>query len=243
MMRRNDIQVVHGFKTAVASLTKLLFPDTCCHCGERLVGEQGRLCTRCQLHLPVTDYAVRENNVAEQRLAGRIPFVAATSYLTFIHGNVTQSIIHSIKYRNSTELARIAGNWLGASMQESDRFNDVDIIVPVPLHRRKQRRRGYNQSILICHGIVETFPHPVMEDCLIRHTYTSTQTHLSRSERSENMKGVFSLQNAHKLDNKHILLVDDVLTTGATIEACWSALKKIQGVKISVATLAIASDV
>lgn len=241
-MNTQNLSLRSGLWSAFHALVLLFFPDTCCHCGERLVGEKGRLCTNCQLHLPVTDYATRINNISEQRLAGRIPFVAATSYLTFSHGNVTQSIIHDIKYRRGTVLARTTGNWLGMSLKESDRFDSVDTIIPVPLHRRKQRRRGYNQSTLICYGIAETFPHPVVEDCLLRHTYTSTQTHLSRSERSENMKGVFSLHHPQLLENKHILLVDDILTTGATIEACWSVLKEVKGIRISIATLAVAGD-
>lgn len=241
-MHTHNHSLRKGLGTALQALALLFFPDICCHCGERLVGEKGKLCTHCQLHLPVTDYATRANNMSELRLAGRIPFVAATSYLTFTHGNITQSIIHSIKYRNGTVLARTAGSWLGTSLAESDRFNGVDVIVPVPLHRRKQRRRGYNQSALICYGIADTFQRPVVEDCLRRHAHTTTQTHLSRMERAENLKGVFSLRHPQRLENKHILLVDDVLTTGATMEACWSVLKQIRGIRISIATLAVAGE-
>ncbi len=229
-------------KMRLHDVVALLFPERCHACGNALVGEQGGLCTTCQLHLPITDYAMRPANPAEMRLAGRIPFVAATSYLLFSHGNGTQHLIHAIKYHHAIQLARQLGRRLGATLCESGRFDEVDVIVPVPLHRRRQRHRGYNQSLLICQGIADEFPRPLAWRALCRKVDTGTQTNLSRKQRADNMKGVFALRNAEVFASKHVLLVDDVLTTGATLEACWLALKDVPGIRISFATLAIAED-
>lgn len=223
-------------------LLALFFPETCCCCRQPLVGETGDLCTRCQLHLAVSDYASRPNNPTELRLSGRIPFVAATSHLLFTHGSITQSILHAIKYRDNTRLAHSMGRMMGRSLLHSGRFDDVDLIVPVPLHPAKQRRRGYNQSALLCLGIADTFPRPVADKHLVRAKNTATQTHKNRQERLDNMRDVFAVRHPKVLYGKHILLVDDVLTTGATIEACWLTLKEIPGIRISIATLAIAGE-
>ncbi len=230
-------------KMWLRGVVALFFPERCYACGKDLVGEAGGLCTACHLHLPLCNYTIRPANPTEMRLAGRIPFVAATSHLIFTQGNITQSLLHAIKYRHATRLAKQLGRQLGASLKESHRFDDVDVIVPVPLHRRRQRHRGYNQSLLISQGIAETFPRQVEHKSLQRKVDTGTQTHLSRRQRADNMKGVFMLRHAGTLSGKHVLLVDDVLTTGATIEACWLALKEVPGIKISIATLAIAEGI
>ncbi len=230
-------------KMWLRSLVALFFPERCCACGEELVGEHGGLCISCHLHLPLSNFAMRPANPTEMRLAGRIPFVAATSYLIFTHGNITQSLLHAIKYRHATQLAKQFGRQLGLSLRESHRFDDVDVIVPVPLHRKRLWYRGYNQSLLLCEGIAEVFSRPIDWKGLRRKVDTGTQTHLSREQRADNMKGVFALRHADSFAGKHILLVDDVLTTGATIEACWLVLKEVPDIRISIATLAIADGI
>ena len=134
------------------------------------------------------------------------------------------------------------GRQLGLHLNKSVLFDDVDLLMPVPLHRHKERRRGYNQSQLICEGIIQTFPRPIVSGNLIRTRHTDSQTHKTRIERLDNMKGVFALKNPDELKGKHILLIDDVITTGATTEACWMALRSVEGVQISIASLAISGD-
>ncbi len=218
----------------------LFFPERCCACGEELVGEQGALCISCRLHLPLSNFAPRPANPTEMRLAGRVPFVAATSYLLFAQGNIAQRLLHAIKYRHATPLAKQLGKQLGISLKESHRFDDVEVIVPVPLHYRRLCHRGYNQSLLLSLGIAEVFARPVDERLLQRKVDTGTQTRLSRKQRADNMQGVFALRHKDAFAGKHILLVDDVLTTGATIEACWLALREVPDIRISIATLALA---
>lgn len=223
-------------------LLELFFPETCCCCGRALVGEEGGLCVSCQLHLPETDFSQRKGNATEQRLAGRVPFVAATSLLVFTHGSITQQVVHDIKYRGGRRMARAMGRRMGASIATGGRFGGVDLLVPVPLHPRKERLRGYNQSLLLCQGMSETLKLPIERRALVRTANTATQTRMSREERDENMQNVFSLLRPNQLENKHVLLVDDVMTTGATICSCWEALKPVKGLCVSVATLAIAEE-
>ncbi|MBO7201675.1 MAG: ComF family protein [Bacteroidales bacterium] len=134
------------------------------------------------------------------------------------------------------------GNQLGIELKKSNRFNDIDIIVPVPLHRKKQKERGYNQSEEIAKGIVNHFDKEINTTSLIKTTYTKSQTKQNRFSRWKNVSEIFSVTNTDKIENKHILLVDDVITTGATLEACAKELLKIPSVKVSIATLAYAGD-
>lgn len=223
-------------------IAQLFFPPTCCGCGSLLVGDEKYLCGDCLLHLPETIQAALPDNTTEQRLVGYYPFEAAYSHLFFTKKSITQHILHQIKYKGNTQLAIFMGRQMGMALRDSHRFDRIDIIVPVPLHRRRKRRRGYNQSELLTQGIAQVFPHPIMEGNLVRSTHTHTQTNKNRQERLDNMKGVFRILNPKEFEGKHILLVDDVLTTGATTGACADALLRVPGVTISIATLAIASD-
>ncbi|MBP5547713.1 MAG: ComF family protein [Bacteroidales bacterium] len=221
---------------------ELFFPRVCCICGNPLVGTEKQICTHCLLNLPESLSAKGDSNIVEKRLMGRIPIVASTALLVFSENSMAQKILHQIKYYGNTELAVSMGRQLGMRLAESDRFDSVDIIVPVPLHRKKLRKRGYNQSFLICQGIAQTFPRPINRDNLIRTKHTETQTRKNREERIENMHNVFHLLDESVFENKHVLLVDDVITTGSTTEACWNAMKETKGIKISVISLAITGE-
>lgn len=227
----------------IRNFFELFYPKTCCVCGTPLVGDEHEICTRCLLNLPEALSALGENNFVEKRFLGRVPTKHCTSLLLFKHHNDTQKILHSIKYYGNTKLAITMGRQLGLHLNKSGLFDDVDLLMPVPLHRNKERRRGYNQSQLICEGIIQTFPRPIVSGNLIRTRHTESQTHKTRIERLDNMKGVFALKNPDELKGKHILLIDDVITTGATTEACWMALRSVEGVQISIASLAISGDV
>ena len=223
-------------------LFKLFFPHVCRCCGNTLLNSENQICTECILHLPLTNFVDIVNNPVEKKLWGRAQIEAATSLLFFSKKGNVQKILHEIKYKNNITLAHFMGNQLGIELKKSNRFNDIDIIVPVPLHRKKQKERGYNQSEEIAKGIVNHFDKEINTTSLIKTTYTKSQTKQNRFSRWKNVSEIFSVTNTDKIENKHILLVDDVITTGATLEACAKELLKIPSVKVSIATLAYAGD-
>ena len=220
----------------------LFFPRTCCVCGTPLVDSEHEICVKCLMNLPEAKGAVGDANFVEKRLMGRIPLTAATALLIFKKQNATQRILHQIKYRGNEKLAITMGRQLGLLLANDQRFSDVDLLVPIPLHKRKERRRGDNQSLLLCKGIAQTFPRPIVSDNLIRLRHTPSQTNKNRQQRLENMKGVFSVIDTRQFEGKHMLLIDDVLTTGATTESCCLALTSISDIRISVAVLAVTGD-
>lgn len=226
----------------IRDFIRLIFPLSCCVCGEPLVEGEPGICARCLMRLPLAMVPSSPDNYVSRRVAGRVPAMHATSLLLFQHGNATQTILHQIKYRNNQPLALTMGRQMGLLLSADSQFGDIDMLVPVPLHRRKQKIRGYNQSMLLCKGIAQTFPRDISDGDIVRTRYTQTQTRKTRLQRVDNMSGVFSVANPEAFRNKHILLVDDVITTGATLDACWQAFKGITGVSVSIASLAIAGD-
>ena len=223
-------------------LLQLIFPDVCCHCGEPLVGDERHLCTRCMAQIPWAHHAFSPGNEVEQRLAGRIPLKAGAALLLFRQGNLAQTIVHQIKYEGNLAMAQQYGRLLGAELQSSGRFSNIDCHVPVPLHRRRKRQRGYNQSELLCDAMAEVMHLPVVAGNLYRRRYTDTQTHKNRQARMDNMKEVFAVRHPEHFEDKHILLVDDIITTGATTENCYHALRTVPNLQISIAALAVTAS-
>lgn len=221
---------------------ELFFPRVCAVCGTPLVGDEHEICTHCLLDLPEALATSDYTNIVEKRFLGRIPIQHATSLLIFKRENKAQLILHQIKYYGNQELAISMGRQIGLLLEQSGKFDSVDILVPVPLHPRKERKRGYNQSLVLCKGIAQTFPRQISEGNLIRIRHTDSQTHKNRQQRLENMKNVFGVKNPEALKGKHILIIDDVITTGATTEACCTALLNIPDIRISIASLAISGD-
>lgn len=219
-------------------LFRLFFPATCCNCGKILVGSEHDICTGCLLQLPELDYFAQKGNPMEHILGMNMPIESAGSLLQF--QDVARNVVHEIKYHGNVHLAHSIGRMMGEQIRESHRFDDVDIIVPVPLHEVRQRNRGYNQSEELCRGIVQAFPRKIAAHTLERVVNTQSQTKQQIQERQNNVKVAFAINDAEAFRGKHVLLVDDVLTTGATI--CSAALPIINGamVRISVATLAFA---
>lgn len=216
----------------------LLFPELCAACNQALVHQERRLCTYCIYNLPITHFHLDRNNLAARQLMVHAPIEAVDSFLYFSSGSNVQRIIHQIKYKNGFATAELLGELYGQQLKETAIFEFCDLIIPVPLHKKRLRSRGYNQSDYFAKGLSNVLNIPT--DCknLIRVAHNESQTSRSRPERFENVKGIFQLNHPESLTDKHILLVDDVLTTGATLEACSAVLLKTPGVKVSIATLA-----
>lgn len=231
----------HPFRP-LQDLWRIFLPHLCIHCGEPLVGDEQDLCTRCLTQTAWLRNDTAEDNTLEMRLAGLIPFEAAMALLAFRKDSVVQSILHHIKYYHNTRLSAQYGRLLGESIVASGRFGDVDCLVPVPLHPFKHLRRGYNQSQLLCEAMADVMQLPIMSRCLCRRHYTQSQTRKNHQERQDNMQGVFALHHPDRLAGRHILLVDDIVTTGATTSACCDVLRTIPGIRISVAALAVVTS-
>jgi ComF family protein len=191
--------------------------------------------------LPHTGFAFHSNNPVEKIFWGRIPLVAAMSEFYFSKDSIIQNLIHEFKYRGDKQVGLYLGNTIGKSLLNSNRFSDIDVLIPLPLFSQKEFKRGFNQSSILCTGINEIMNIPVITKNVIRTVHTETQTKKGRIERWENVEKTFSVSEPAMLKGKHILLVDDVITTGATIEACGTEILKVEGVKLSVASLAIAT--
>lgn len=226
----------------IQDMLRLVFPRNCYSCGKALVGDEHDICCNCLLHLPTTQYSHIDGNTTEQRFMGRFEFEAATSLLYYRKNGSTQRLLHNIKYYGKSELARVMGRQLGQALATSGRFDDVDLLIPIPLHPWKKFKRGYNQSELLCKGIAETFPRPICKTAVKRIANTHSQTHKNRLERMDNMENAFQVTHPDRIKGKHLLVVDDVITTGATVTECCTALLHTGGVHISIASLAIAGD-
>ncbi len=220
-------------------LFSLIFPQVCPACGNTLYIQENSICTKCLYELPKTNFHLNKDNEVARLFWGRIKLEAATSYYFYYKGSKFQNIIHQFKYKGQKHIGFNLGRLFGADLKNT-LFSEIEIIHPVPLHYKKLKRRGYNQSEYIARGISESLNKPVITDAVYRATDVETQTIKSRYERWENIKDVFKIRKVNKLENKHILLVDDVLTTGSTLEACAGEILKLDSTKVSIATLVFA---
>ncbi len=169
---------------------------------------------------------------------GRIPVEMATAFMYFSKQSAIQQLLHQLKYKGKKEIGLYFGNRMGEVFKKEKIFEGVDILVPLPLHYKKEKIRGYNQSTLLCEGLASVMQLPVADRVVARRSHTNTQTHKSRTERWDNIKGQFEIIDEDMLRNKHVLLIDDVLTTGATLESCGSTLLEVENLTLSIATLA-----
>lgn len=219
---------------------RLFFPKICGACDIALAKGEHHLCLYCATSLPFTNFENIKNNPIEKLFFGRVELEFATSLFFFSQTEKVQNILHNIKYSEQKELAIHIGKIFGQRLQNNLHLNSVDTIMAVPLHPKKQLLRGYNQSDLFAEGINEVLNIDIQKNNLIRTINSSSQTKKTRLERLENVDNVFEIKHPKKLENKHVLLIDDVLTTGATLEACVLALKKNTNCKVSIATIACA---
>ena len=227
-------------KRLANDVISLLFPELCNGCGRHLFYGEKEICTKCLFDLPFTDYHLFADNRVAKQLWGRLPCNAAMAMLYFKKGTKVQNLIHSLKYKDKTAVGVKLGYLLGERLKLSEQYTTIDLIIPVPLHPKKERTRGYNQSKYIADGIAEVLNVPVSNSHLLRKLATSSQTKKSRYIRYENMQDVFQISNAEELKQLHVLLVDDVITTGATLEACGNSLLTANIAKLSIAAVAFA---
>lgn len=227
---------------AVEDLFSLFFPKYCLGCGEPLTREEENLCTFCLFHLPRTFFHQDPTNAAARVFWGRVRLESAVSFLFFHKGGNVQELLHQLKYQGRKEIGRYLGRLYALELSDSRLLSQVDLIIPVPLHPRKLRKRGYNQSQCFAEGLAGITGIPVMANILVRKAHSSTQTKKSRYERWENVEDIFGVVKPELIRGRHVLLVDDVITTGATIEACAVKLLAVDGVKVSVASIAFASE-
>lgn len=222
------------------ALLHLLFPHICCGCGTDVLSNESVLCMRCVHTLPETNFEKHPGNPVEKIFWGRLPLVSATAQYYFTKESLMQQLMHQFKYKHNKDLGWQLGRMMGGQLAMSGHFI-IDGLVPLPLFPSKEKKRGYNQSAILCEGMAELMQVPVLHKAVTRTKHTETQTRKSRVERWENMEGKFIVTDPASIRNKHLLLVDDVITTGATLEACGSELLKVDGVQLSVAGLCIAS--
>ena len=228
-------------KNIVHSFSHLFFPHTCAGCGNDLIAQEQLLCFQCIGNLPFTGFESHGENPLEKIFWGRVSISKAMSLLYFTKDSIMQNLLHEFKYKGKKEIGYYFGRMMGNAIINSERFYDIDALVPLPLFASKEKRRGYNQSVIICSGMAEIVNIPVLNNAVVRTAATETQTHKNRIERWQNIEGKFELIDPSSLTDKHILLVDDVVTTGATIEACAAVLLQAPNTRISIATLASAS--
>lgn len=216
----------------------LFFPQLCAGCGTDVIDTHAPLCIRCIDALPVTNFHLHSANQVEKIFWGRIPVTHASSLCYFNSGSLIQSLLHQLKYKGNKELGYFLGRLMGETLQQSNRFQNIDALIPLPLYKSREKKRGYNQAAVLCEGMSEVMKLPVLTGSVLRKAATATQTQKSRQQRWENIEGKFEISNPSKLKGRHLLLVDDVITTGATLEACGQELLKIEDLKLSIVSLA-----
>ncbi len=218
----------------------MLFPHTCLSCRSLLERNEEVICTQCRYALPQTSFHLQADNELARKFWGRIPLKYAFAYLRFIKKGTVQTLLHQLKYNGRQEVGEILGKWYGNELKKSNLAGEFDLVLPVPLHATKLKKRGYNQCDSIAKGLAEGLEIGWDREILVRQKANISQTRKDRIERWENVADIFMLKEAEKIKNKNILLVDDVITTGATLEACSLALQNAGCKSLSIAGLAVA---
>jgi len=228
------------FNKYLQSFKELFYPQLCLICNEHALSKNRQFCLKCESNLPETDFHFDMDNQMLEKFAGRIKIEMAAACFFFFKTGRVQQLMHSLKYEGKINIGTQIGEYYGNSLKQSPYFQAIDLIIPVPLHIQKKKQRGYNQSDSFAKGLANAMNIPWKDNGLIRTTFTETQTKKSIIERFDNVSNVFKVNPSVSMKNKHILLVDDVMTTGATLEACAVKLLVIENVKVSIITIAFA---
>ena len=227
----------------LSSVITLFFPKLCHACNTVLKDNEIDICVGCRHELPVTNYHFERPEIVKKIFYGRVQLEDATALFYFHKKGRVQQLLHHLKYQGDEDIGRVFGNWLGAELQESPYYESIDVVIPVPIHLKKLKQRGYNQATLFAQQIAKVLNVPYVDDVLLKSVNTKSQVFQSREARFQSVSHSFYAQNLNTVDNKHILLVDDIITTGATIEACALVLNPEKKVRLSVATLAITHSI
>jgi len=223
----------------VINLLNLFFPKVCLGCQNHLTDNELHICTTCRHQLPLTNFHFEKSNAVHKMMYGRIKLEEATALLHFSKKGIVQQLMHNLKYRGHEVVGEFLGEWLGEALKNSEAYKAVDVVVPVPLHKSRQKQRGYNQVDKFGKALAIALNADFNSSTLIKVSATKTQVFKDRLKRSSAIEANFTISEKESLKHKHILLVDDIITTGATIEACANALFEIEGLKLSLATMAI----
>lgn len=229
------MKIVNRVRLISNSLVDLIYPQHCEICAIDLNGNEQFLCLGCKYDLPYINQSSQTLETLAKLFWGRVDVENVIALLNYQKGNQTQKILHELKYHSKTKLASHFGEMIGELILNP---KAIDFLIPVPLHPKKQRIRGFNQATVIAKGILNTTNISLHEDVIIRNSFNKSQTNFSKFDRWDNVKSIFTVTKPELIENKHILLIDDVLTTGATIEACVQELLKVEGCKVSIAVLA-----
>ena len=222
------------------NIINLFFPPVCAGCHSFLVSNENVICTICRHNIPLTNHHLNPENEAFKKFYGRIPVEYTSALLYFHKKGIVQELIHNLKYKGQEQIGTVLGEWYAEDLKNSVTIQSVDEIIPVPLHKRKLRERGYNQVTNFGNALSESLNIPYNPNLLVRNIYSKTQSKKNLLNRSEGIDSIFDVDFTQKDHNKHFLLIDDVITTGSTLEACSNALLKIPGAKISIVCMAMA---
>lgn len=234
-MQPRLLQILRAYGHA---LVHLFYPHICLQCGTEKLSIHYSLCHQCIAALPYTDFFSMESNPIEKIFWGRTELRAAGSLLFFTKESIVQFLLFELKYKQNAKAGKLFGNLIGTALAQNSRFNHIDYLIPIPITRARQAKRGFNQALLICEGILETWPNKKIIQGLKKAQSSKTQTHKDRMQRGQTIAASFTLNIPNPLEAKHLLLVDDVITTGATLEAACLCLSNAQPASISIASAA-----
>ncbi|MDI6048552.1 ComF family protein [Flavobacterium sp. XS2P24] len=224
------------------SIINLFFPKVCSGCSSFLLSNENVICTVCRHDIPLTNHHLNPENDAFKKFYGRIPVLHTSALFYFHKKGIVQELIHNLKYKGHEEIGAILGEWYAEDLKTIKLLQSVDEIIPVPLHRRKLKERGYNQVTAFGTALSSSLNIDYNDSLLIRNVYSKTQSKKNLLGRTEGIESTFDVSFTEKDHNKHFLLIDDVITTGSTLEACSRALLKIPGSKISIVCMAMAQS-
>ncbi|WP_306012519.1 MULTISPECIES: ComF family protein [unclassified Allomuricauda] len=223
----------------INEINNILLPRACFGCNAQLFRGEHVLCAVCRHDVPLTDHNYLEENAVDRIFYGRIPIKKAASFVYFSKNGLVKNVLHWLKYKNQEQIGGFFGDWCGTLLKESGQLKDIDVVVPVPLHPKKLKKRGYNQVALFARHVAQHIGADYCDNWLIKTKNTKTQTKKGRQTRWETSKDAFTLDFSKNISYTRVLLVDDVITTGATIESCAQALLQVKGLEVSVLSMAV----